>query len=108
MFPDGHPYKYYICIFENGEEWKYKGVLPIPAKTEATKRGTKLTCILYGGENPYDEFVPEICYDANGKMDDGMLLGQLLLRMVRSPNPYVAGLAVYSIKKIREEVKDAP
>jgi hypothetical protein len=95
--------KYFLVVFENGEEWKYEGVQPIPALTEAEKRGTKLQCILYGNENPLGEFVPEKCWDANGNKDDSMLMVELLRRSANSRHPVLAGMAMYAMKKIREE-----
>lgn len=107
LYADMNHDKYYLCVFENGEEWKYEGELPIPANTTARERNTQLTCILYGGENPYGEFVPEICYDSKGNRDDGLLLYQMLSRAVNSRDAGVAGMAAYSLKKILEEMKDA-
>lgn len=91
---------YFLCVFENGEEWKYVGVQPIPALTEAERRGTKLNCILYGCENPLGEFVPEKCWNSHGDKDDSLLLVEMLRRGIQSKDPFAAGIAAYAVKKI--------
>jgi hypothetical protein len=93
-------YKYFLVVFENGEEWQYQGVQPIPALTEAEKRNTTLKCILYGRENVLGEFVPEKCWDQNGNKDDGMLLVEMIQRGANSKHPFVAGVAAYAIDRI--------
>jgi hypothetical protein len=95
--------KYFLVVFENGEEWKHEGVQPVPALTEARKRGTQTKCILYGCENPLGEFVPEKCWDANGYKDDSMLIVELLSRSANSRHPVLAGMAMYATKKIKED-----